>query len=173
MDDIVEDARREVQVMLLAWQNQGTRGGIFHPHVKDGVTSETSSEYFNPERISSQNPEHNLLRVVVGDLGHQIKRDAAERERQRYSRSSSTRDTRSERGSSTDNPNQMAAAEDTPLLGVLKRNDSGISPGTSVIGNSQLRNDTTNVHDRLDAGESSGPRISWSDNLPGPGKPAL
>ena len=31
MDDIVEDARREVETYLLAWQNQGSSGGIFRP----------------------------------------------------------------------------------------------------------------------------------------------
>lgn len=83
MDDIVEDARREVEVMLLAWQSQGSLGGIFRPPQE--ATSETSSEYINNEGNS---PEHNLLRVVVNDLGHQIQQDAAERERQRFSRAS-------------------------------------------------------------------------------------
>jgi ion channel-forming bestrophin family protein len=79
LDDIVEDARREVEVMLSAWQIQGARGGIFRPHVPgDGVLSDASSEYFGP---APQN-EESLLRVVVSDLSREIERDAsAEQER--------------------------------------------------------------------------------------------
>jgi putative membrane protein len=79
LDDIVEDARREVDVLLSAWQLQGARGGIFRPHRPgDGVTSDASSEYFAPT------PDHGALRVVVSDLTREIARDAtAERERER------------------------------------------------------------------------------------------
>lgn len=50
MDDIVEDARREVEVLLTAWQTQGTSNrGIFRPRVGGGETpkSDASSEYYN------------------------------------------------------------------------------------------------------------------------------
>ena len=54
MDDIVEDARREVEVMLTAWQTQGpTNKGIFRPRVGDTNTapssprSEYAGEYFS------------------------------------------------------------------------------------------------------------------------------
>ena len=91
MDDIVEDARREVEVMLAAWQSQGTRGGIFRPQ-GDGIASSASSVYFN-ETNSAE--DRNLLRVVVGDLGQEIQRDAAERERERHARLSGSSNTRS------------------------------------------------------------------------------
>lgn len=178
MDDIVEDARREVEVILLAWQNQGNRGGIFRPHGRDLVTSETSSECFNNDRPSRHSPEHSLLRVVVSDLGHQIESDAAERERQRITTlpsNTSIRALKSGRGASSDSVQVSASAsEDTPLLGVADpRKGSDISPGTSVNGNSYMRSHSIGNQDRLDPGDSSGPRISWSDNLPGSGKPAL
>lgn len=86
LDDIVEDARREVEVMLSAWQIQGARGGIFRPHVPgDGVVSDASSEYFGPTPAQQPPPPQNdetLLRVVVNDLSREIQRDAnAEQER--------------------------------------------------------------------------------------------
>ncbi|PBP23297.1 hypothetical protein BUE80_DR005884, partial [Diplocarpon rosae] len=49
MDDIVEDARKEVEVMLTAWQTQGEgNGGIFRPRVGgriDTPRSDDSGEY--------------------------------------------------------------------------------------------------------------------------------
>lgn len=47
MDDIVEDARREVEVMLTAWQTQGpSNKGIFRPRVADSSRLNTPrSEY--------------------------------------------------------------------------------------------------------------------------------
>ncbi|TVY39207.1 UPF0187 protein [Lachnellula subtilissima] len=47
MDDIVEDARREVEVMLTAWQTQGpTNKGIFRPRVGENTApSSPRSEY--------------------------------------------------------------------------------------------------------------------------------
>lgn len=53
MDDIVEDARREVEVMLTAWQTQGpSNKGIFRPRVGDSTAlnsprSEDNSEYYS------------------------------------------------------------------------------------------------------------------------------
>jgi len=53
MDDIVEDARREVEVMLTAWQTQGpSNKGIFRPRVGDSTApssprSEYGGEYFS------------------------------------------------------------------------------------------------------------------------------
>jgi hypothetical protein len=80
MDDIVEDARREVEVMLAAWQSQGTAGGMFRP--QNELASGASSVYFH-ETDTASVEDQNLLRVVVGDLGRDIQRDAAERERER------------------------------------------------------------------------------------------
>lgn len=48
MDDIVEDARREVEVLLTAWQTQGTSNrGIFRPRVGEIPKSDASSEYYS------------------------------------------------------------------------------------------------------------------------------
>ncbi len=53
MDDIVEDARREVEVMLTAWQTQGQgNGGIFRPRVGgtlDTPRSDDSGEFYTGE----------------------------------------------------------------------------------------------------------------------------
>jgi len=81
MDDIVEDARREVEVMLAAWQTQGNRGGMFRP-VGDGLNSGASSisDFYAGETTGS---EANLLKVTVNNLGQEIERDNAASERQR------------------------------------------------------------------------------------------
>jgi hypothetical protein len=48
MDDIVDDARREVEVLLTAWQTQGSSsGGIFRPRVGEIPKSDDSSEYYS------------------------------------------------------------------------------------------------------------------------------
>lgn len=85
LDDIVEDARREVDVLLAAWQLQGARGAIFRPHRPgDGIASDASSEYFPPAPASAPATDHGALRVVVSDLTREIARDAnAQRERER------------------------------------------------------------------------------------------
>lgn len=79
MDDIVQDSRREVEVMLAAWQSQGTRGGMFHPS-NDGLASGASSVFYAQENSTE---DQNLLKVTVSDLGKEIQRDTAESERQR------------------------------------------------------------------------------------------
>jgi len=164
MDDIVEDARREVEVMILAWQSQGSRGGMFRPYPRDGFTSDTSSEVFSHEGSESE------LRVVVNDLGHQIQADAAERERRRMARLMSTSNARDIRRSLGSDGRQLSSMDEgSPLLrSVLDpRKDSGgaISPGTSVMGADC--SSINNEQGRLDIGESSGPRISWSDGKAG------
>ncbi|TVY81794.1 UPF0187 protein [Lachnellula suecica] len=54
MDDIVEDARREVEVLLTAWQTQGpTNKGIFRPRVGDSATLNSPS----PEDYASESYE--------------------------------------------------------------------------------------------------------------------
>jgi putative membrane protein len=51
MDDIVEDARREVEALLLAWQTQGQSGGIFRPYFGGEIqgSESNSSEYYSGE----------------------------------------------------------------------------------------------------------------------------
>jgi len=113
MDDIVEDARREVEVMLAAWQSQGSSGGMFRPQ-NDALASSESSIYFNDQTTTE---EQDLLRVVVGDLGEEIQRDERERERQ------SARNIRF-------NDSFMTADEDTGLLGEgeVRTAGMGMSP---------------------------------------------
>lgn len=65
MDDIVEDARREVEVLLTAWQTQGTsNGGIFRPRMGEVPRSEGSSEF---EAYSDLIDERDRIRFVVNN----------------------------------------------------------------------------------------------------------
>jgi putative membrane protein len=84
MDDIVEDARREVEVMLTAWQTQGPgNGGIFRPRVVgvDTPRSDASSDFFNGELDQSQElpaglrSQQSQVRFVVNDLSEGRYRD--------------------------------------------------------------------------------------------------
>jgi len=83
MDDIVEDARREVEVMLTAWQTQGPgNGGIFRPRAvgSDTPRSDASSEFFNGDLDQSQDLQPNLrsqsqVKFVVNDLSESSYRD--------------------------------------------------------------------------------------------------
>jgi hypothetical protein len=156
MDDIVEDARRECEVMLLAWQGQGTRGGIFRPAPGDFSSSETSSEYYTQ---TGSSPEHNLLRVVVGDLGKQIQSDTAERQRQRIRGMEGSSVPRHIRTSGS----EMYASEGTPLLGSagigFRRESSGISPGT--VSGKDYMSASTGSQGQIYPGGASGPRITW------------
>ncbi|CAG8950220.1 hypothetical protein HYFRA_00008458 [Hymenoscyphus fraxineus] len=58
MDDIVEDARREVEVLLTAWQTQGTNGGIFRPRTGVGEMplSSASSIFHNDMNDQNEGP---------------------------------------------------------------------------------------------------------------------
>jgi len=158
MDDIVEDTRREVEVMLHAWQTQGSRGGLFRPTASDGMSSETSSEYYNGETSNVDQ-----LRVVVSDLNQEIQKDAAERERQRLTKISfgtSPRPIR--RGAS-----EYYSSEEAPLLATndLRNESTAVSPGT-VLGKDYLTIERGTSQLRPDAGTSGAPRISWSDGVP-------
>ena len=163
MDDIVEDARREVEVMILAWQSQGSCGGMFRPYPRDGMTSDASSEIFNSNESESQ------LRVVVSDLGHQIQADAERERRGIMARTTNTSTPRDVRRSSGSGGRQLSIDEASPLLrSVLDpRKDSGdaVSPGTSFVRTNY--SSTSNEQSRLSNGDSSGPRISWSDGKVG------
>jgi hypothetical protein len=70
MDDIVEDARREVEVLLNCWQTQGSSGGIFRNHIGEAPTSEASSEYYNddPSGRDDSTDNQNNFRFVISDL---------------------------------------------------------------------------------------------------------
>jgi putative membrane protein len=129
LDDIVEDARREVEVMLYAWQIQGGRGGIFRPHAPgdDAPTSDASSDYFShgaaasstttPTNTAAQRQE-SLLRVVVNDLNQEIQRETSRRRRERARASGaetpqdfSTRDSEAAAGPSNNVPGPGAGGK--------------------------------------------------------------
>ena len=81
MDDIVEDARREVEVLLNCWQAQGSSGGIFRNHIGEAPTSEASSEYYSDDlngRDGSTDNQTNV-RFVISDLSQANTGDGAGR----------------------------------------------------------------------------------------------
>jgi hypothetical protein len=67
MDDIVEDARREVEVLLSCWQNQGHSGGIFRNHLGEASTSAASSVFYNDETDDETEDNPNVVKFVVSD----------------------------------------------------------------------------------------------------------
>ncbi|KAF8866910.1 hypothetical protein BDZ45DRAFT_610181 [Acephala macrosclerotiorum] len=70
MDDIVEDTRREVDVLLTAWQTQGPGdGGIFRPRVAGIPKSDNSSEFYDGElNTSEESAMRSGVRFVVSDM---------------------------------------------------------------------------------------------------------
>jgi putative membrane protein len=73
MDDIVEDTRREVEVLLTAWETQGPgNGGIFRPRVGESTMSprsDNSSDFEISALASSEETvARNRVRFVVSDL---------------------------------------------------------------------------------------------------------
>ncbi len=80
MDDIVEDTRREVEVLLTAWETQGPgNGGIFRPRVGEHTMSprsDNSSDYEIGGMASSEETvARNRVRFVVSDLSGERYRD--------------------------------------------------------------------------------------------------
>jgi putative membrane protein len=81
MDDIVEDTRREVEVLLTAWETQGPgNGGIFRPRVGEQTMSprsDNSSDYeIGAMGSSEETVARNRVRFVVGDsTGERYKDD--------------------------------------------------------------------------------------------------
>jgi hypothetical protein len=69
MDDIVLDARREVEVLLNCWQMQGSSGGVFRNHIGEAPTSETSSECYSddPGRRETSTDNQSNIRFVIND----------------------------------------------------------------------------------------------------------
>jgi putative membrane protein len=154
LDDIVEDARREVEVMLSAWQIQGARGGIFRPHVPgDGVISDASSEYFGP---APQN-EDSLLRVVVSDLSREIERDgSAEQERIRE---------RERASASASAPAPVPATASSSIRPSLVR---GTSYGSITGGAAYTASASQARHESRPGGSGTpgGKKLSWNDAGP-------
>lgn len=80
MDDIVEDTRREVEVLLTAWETQGPgNGGIFRPRVEESTMSpksDASSEYEIGAMGSSEDVmSRNRVRFVVSDMSRERYKD--------------------------------------------------------------------------------------------------
>jgi ion channel-forming bestrophin family protein len=80
MDDIVEDTRREVEVLLTAWETQGPgNGGIFRPRVGEQTMSprsDNSSDYEIAAMGSSEETvARNRVRFVVSDLSGERYKD--------------------------------------------------------------------------------------------------
>ena len=80
MDDIVEDTRREVEVLLTAWETQGPgNGGIFRPRVGEQTMSprsDNSSDYEIGAMTSSEETiARNRVRFVVSDLSRERYKD--------------------------------------------------------------------------------------------------
>ena len=105
MDDIVEDARREVEVMLTAWQTQGpTDKGIFRPRVGNpsalnSPRSEIAAEYY------SDHPDTNEEVTAPGSQVKFVFSDASER---------------------------SSFIEDEPSGGRRMRHPSSVSPGDTT-----------------------------------------
>jgi putative membrane protein len=70
MDDIVEDTRREVDVLLTAWQTQGPGdGGIFRPRVSGVPKSDNSSDFYDGElNTNEESGMRSGVRFVVSDM---------------------------------------------------------------------------------------------------------
>ena len=81
MDDIVEDTRREVEVLLTAWETQGPKNeGIFRPHVGESTTmspkSDASSDFeINTMGSSEETGTRNRVRFVISDLSGERYKD--------------------------------------------------------------------------------------------------
>ena len=139
MDDIVEDARREVEVLLLAWQTQGNSGGIFRPYVNDLQRSEsTSSEYYSGEASAAgEGSAQGAAPVfVVSDMSS----DIPDREGLRMARkSSSVSPMMTTRGNGN-----------SDLLGIEEE---------------LIATSTASEQDRLIIGRGGGTkRVAWDDN---------
>jgi len=73
MDDIVEDSRREIEVLLSMWQTQGqTKGGPFQPHsarLVESPKSEADGQYFKHNLHNVPDPRQ--MRFVVSDMSRE------------------------------------------------------------------------------------------------------
>lgn len=89
MDDIVEDARREVEVLLTAWQTQGpTNRGIFRPRVGDTTMLNTPSDAESFSDLVETNEEPvpvpgSQVKFVINDASNRSSFKDDERERLR------------------------------------------------------------------------------------------
>jgi hypothetical protein len=130
MDDIVDDARREVEVLLTAWQTQGSSsGGIFRPR-GEIQKSDDSSEYYSDLLDAASDT---LFRNDLGRPGRGLGR--ARDENGGGSGARSPLSSRSRQGSDLRNQVRFVVSEandtevgDEELL--IGRMQSVVSPGT-------------------------------------------
>jgi len=158
MDDIVEDARQEVEVMLAAWQTQGSRGGMFRPQNGDGLNSGASSisEFYGGETANA-NSEHNLLKVTVNDLGREIERDAATERRRTKTRGAGVAAPSNLRMSSS---GYRGDDEGSALLGAERKDSGAISPGNVLNAGTDYM--SVNTGTGAGIGSSTGTRLTWA-----------
>lgn len=161
MDDIVEDARREVEVLLSCWQTQGSSGGIFRNHIGEAPTSEASSEYYSDEPSHTRRNENdqNNVRFVVDDLSQSNTGDAdAPRDSVLSAISPGTVKSPTQR-------DEYFAAEEGNAGGFHFRRESAGPPATSplrkVIAGRYSSTENVRESSRLDV--ASGKRLAWSD----------
>lgn len=161
MDDIVEDARREVEVLLSCWQTQGNSGEIFRNYLGETSTSEASSVYFDDDATSHGHADsQSAVRFVISDLSQG---NAGNEGRGRILSAISPGTVRSP--SSGD----YFAAEEGNAGGFDLRREGVVAPGTSplrnVIGRSYSADEAAS-QSQLDLAENDGGRkLSRSDDL--------
>ena len=159
MDDIVEDARREVEVLLSCWQTQGASGGIFRNHIGEAPTSEASSEYYSdePNRSSEDHQlNQNNVRFVISDLS-QSNAGGAGRASVPSAISPGTVKSPSQ--------SEYFAAEEGNAGGFDFRRESGLAPGASplrnVVAGTYDSTEDIRGQNRLDV--TGGKKLAWRD----------
>ena len=132
IDDIVEDARREVEVLLKCWQAQGNSGGIFRNHIgeEEAMVSEASSEHYSddPGCRDGGTDNQNNVRFVISDLSQPSAGGGVGR----ASMLSVVSPGNVKSSTSSDN---YLAAEEGNAGGFDRRRESALSPGNSPLRN--------------------------------------
>ncbi|KAG0648683.1 Translocase of outer membrane 22 kDa subunit [Hyphodiscus hymeniophilus] len=160
VDDIVEDARREVEVLLNCWQTQGSSGGIFRNHIGEVPTSEASSEYYSddPSGQDSSGDTSNNVRFVISDLTQGSKGVVG-----RTSMLSVVSPGTVKGPTSSDD---YFAAEEGNAGGFDLRKESALSPGASPLRNA-IGGGYNSTEDSRGKGEvkvaEGGKKLAWSD----------
>jgi hypothetical protein len=157
MDDIVEDARREVEVLLGCWQTQGTSGGIFRNHIGEAPTSEASSEYYSdePNRDSEDNQlNQNNVRFVISDLSQS---DAGGVGRASVLSAISPGTVK---GSSQ---SEYFAAEEGNAGGFDFRREGAVTPGASPLRIAGTYGSTEDIRGQSRLDVTGGKKLAWSD----------
>ena len=161
MDDIVADARREVEVMLSCWQTQGNSGGIFRNHIGEAPSSEASSEYYtdepNHDHGNAENgASRNNVRFVISDLSQG---SAGSSGRLLSAISPGT--------VKSPSPSDYFAAEEGNAGGFDFRREGAVSPAASplrnVVGENYNSTEDVTVQSRLDVAGGGSKKLTRSD----------